>query len=137
MLKMKFSFFLLIVVAATCLVPAANAQTVLFAGAGSSAMFAGFGVAAYNPNAALAGQCPVGSKPAAVPPCSHWTSKGAAVINLVDSRNAGIKPETGNIWVVWDSAANTDVWLYVQVDSGVGDRCYFAQPPCNAVLAAS
>ena len=38
----------LVVATTLAVVPAANAQTVHFAGAGSSAMFQGFGVAAYN-----------------------------------------------------------------------------------------
>src|ERR1700758_1036332 len=50
-LQMKtFSSLCVALVVATTLavVPAANAQTVHFAGAGSSAMFQGFGAAAYN-----------------------------------------------------------------------------------------
>src|SRR5262249_12034331 len=35
------------------------------------------------------------------------------------------------IWIVTDSAANTNVWAYIKVDSVVGTRCYFAQPHCT------
>ena len=65
-------------------------------------------------------------------PCFHYTAKN---FNLSDGRpttkGGSTAVDLGNVWVVWDSAATTNVWAFIKVDSGVGDRCYFAQPHCN------
>lgn len=108
-------------------VPAARAAvTVKFAGAGSSAMWQNFALAAYN-----SGSCPSGG----VAPCFHYTGKN---FFLRDNRGGAgvIADEPGNIWIVWDSGSGTtaqSVWLYVNVDSVVGNRCYFANPRCLVV----
>lgn len=104
-----------------CIVPAAGAQTFKYVGAGSSAMWQNFALAGYN-----SGSCPTGG----TAPCKHFTAKS---FQLTDSRNSGISAETGNVWIVWDSAATANVWLYINVDSVVGLRCYFASPRCKVV----
>jgi len=96
----------------------ANAASPLLAdffAAGSSAQFNTFALAAANGSALCGG--------------FHWTQKNA--VTLVDPRSGLILPETGNIWIVWNSAAAAGtsggiVCAYVSVDSIVGLRAYFA-----------
>jgi hypothetical protein len=128
MLRIKSMLTLLILSMTAGVAPAAwAAVTIQFVGAGSSAMWQSFALAAYNRNA-----CPAGS--GAVAPCRHWTGKGSAIF-LKDSRGGGAIPnEAGNLWLVWDNGgANAKVWAYLSVDSVVGDRCYFANPRCALV----
>ena len=108
-----------------------NAQaqvTKTFWAAGSSAMYQSFALAAGMNNADGLGD------PAW---CGtfHWTYNSGA--NLVDSRNASILPEPGNIWVVWDNSTSpTCVMFYVSVDSIVGVRNYFAKSTVDILEAA-
>lgn len=86
-----------------------------FFAAGSSAQFNTFALAAAN-GSALCGT-------------NHWTQKNGAAI--VDPRNSSILNETGNIWIVWNAAAQAGtsggiVCAYVTLDSIVGMRAYFA-----------
>jgi hypothetical protein len=123
MTRMKSVFAVLLLTAIVAVAPQANAQTVKVVLAGSSAMWQSMALAAYN-----AGNCVSGG----TAPCFHYTGSN---FNLVDGRSA-VKGGTaavdlGNVWVVWDSAASPNVWAYSKVDSGVGDRCYFAQPHCS------
>jgi hypothetical protein len=57
-----------------------------------------------------------------------YTKKGVSTI--VDSRTAGIPPEGGNVWIVWDDtpAPNANIWAMISVDSTVGVRTFFATP---------
>jgi len=123
MTRMKSVFAVLLLTAIVSVVPQAHAQTVKVVLAGSSAMWQAMGLAAYN-----SGKCVSGG----TAPCFHYT---AANFNLADGRptvfGGSTAVDVGNVWVVWDSAASTNVWAYIRVDSGVGDRCYFAQPRCN------
>src|SRR5271165_137406 len=114
---------LLICITAGMITPSHAADNVQFVGAGSSAMWQNMALAAYN-----SGSCVAGA--GATAPCFHYTAKG---FRLVDQRSSTIGLETGNIWVVWDSnTTSRNVWMYVNVDSVVGNRCYFAQPHCLA-----
>jgi len=84
-------------------------------------------LAAYNQ-----GQCPV---PKAGLACFHYTD--STKFNLNDTRPTlkGLQGttavDTGDIWIVWDNTAGPNVWVYIKVDSIVGDRCFFASPRCN------
>jgi hypothetical protein len=123
MTRMKSIFAVLLLTAIVSVVSQAHAQTVKVILAGSSAMWQSMALAAYN-----GGNCVSGG----TAPCFHYTGSN---FNLVDGRPA-VKGGTaavdlGNVWVVWDSAASPNVWAYSKVDSGVGDRCYFAQPHCS------
>ena len=123
MTRMKSIFAVLLLTAIVSVVPQADAQTAKVILAGSSAMWQSMALAAYN-----GGNCVSGG----TAPCFHYTGSN---FNLVDGRPA-VKGGTaavdlGNVWVVWDSAASPNVWAYSKVDSGVGDRCYFAQPRCS------
>jgi len=71
-------------------------------------------------------------------PCFHYT---ASNFNLADGRptvkGGSTAVDLGNVWVVWDSnTTSINVWAYIRVDSGVGDRCYFAQPHCNVNISS-
>lgn len=114
-------------VATAAVVPAANAQVVHYVGAGSSAMFQGFIVAAANDMSTVVGQ--------PLTQFHHWSIKtgtqcgGASCATIVDNRRAGIPAEPGNIWIVWATDAGgvvTDLWAYVSVDSTVGVRTFLA-----------
>ena len=125
MSRMKFVLAALLITAIVGVVPQAHAQTgvpqVILAG--SSAMWQAMALAAYN-----SGHCVSG----ATAPCFHYTAKN---FNLSDERptvkGGATAVDLGNVWVVWDSSASPKVWAYSKVDSGVGDRCYFAQPHCT------
>jgi len=99
----------------------AHAQTVQVQFAGSSALWQTLALGTYN-----ASKCPAGA--GGVEPCSHYTSGSA--FNLTDGRPTPPVVDTGNLWIVWDSASPPNVWAYISVDSVIGNRCYFASPAC-------
>lgn len=110
----------LVLAAIVSVAPQAHAQTAKVVLVGSSWAWQTIGVGAYNN-----GNCPTGG----VAPCFHATYGS---VKLNDTRNASIPTgETGNLWVIWDSAPATNYWAYLTVDSIVGARCYFAHPRCN------
>ncbi len=142
MTRFKLLFAALVVVACVASVPHANAQTgctsapcVHYIGAGSSAMFQGFEVAAVNDIAPL-----LATGGATI---HHWSEKTSNTAGCagtcaagVDNRNSAITPQYGNLWVVWVCSSSvspcpaggiTDVWAYLSVDSTVGDRLFLAQ----------
>jgi hypothetical protein len=126
MSHMKSILAVLVLTAIVGVVPQAHAVAPInLQLAGSSAMWQSMALAAYNSGNCLSG---------ATAPCFHWT--GASKFNLVDSRpGAGsFITDTGNIWIVWDSAATPNVWAYINVDSVVGQRCYFAHPHCTVSI---
>jgi len=135
MTRMKLLFAAVALVASVAFVPAATATTVHFVGAGSSAEFQGFEVAAINDIATtLAGT--TGS-------VHHWSVKTANTVGCggtcaagVDNRSTGIIPQYGNLWVVWVCDTNTypcpageitDIWAFLSVDTTVGNRLFLAQ----------
>jgi hypothetical protein len=63
----------------------------------------------------------------------HYTAKNAG--EIIDIRQSGINPELGNLSVVWNSA-QTQVWVYLSVDSVIGNRAYFAQPRTSLQLVS-
>lgn len=106
----------------------ARAQGVKFLGVGSSAMFTTSAVATFNDVCSTR----TGSD------CHHYSIKGKNsgdgnnYAQAVDSRNAGIPAEGGNLWVIWDNNTSPiTVWGYLTVDSIVGNRCFFATPRCQ------
>ncbi len=120
----KIALAALLVAATFGVVPTANAQTVQFLGAGSSALFQILGVAAYND------LCyPVGG----TAHCHHYTIKGTTstgnnFAQIVDSRASGqIPPEGGNLEIIWNDNPLT-IWGYLAVDTIVGNRAFFAVP---------
>jgi hypothetical protein len=108
-------------------VPRVQAQNLEVVIAGSSALFNSLALGAYNGGTSIVsggGQT------------FHWTSASNAV-NLTDSRPTPVNNDAGTVWVVWDSAATPNVWIFDKVDSVVGNRCYFAQPHCSVNASAA
>ena len=141
MSKMKAVFAALVVAAMAITVPTARAVTTsapVIVASGSSAMWQTIGLAAYN-----AGNCTTASV-AVHPPCFHYTNdKAQSKFNLNDTRPVSLggsaNVDGGDLWIVWDSPTGTqkrNVWVYIKVDSVVGDRCFFAQPVCNITAPA-
>ncbi|HLV87867.1 MAG TPA: hypothetical protein VKV39_12860 [Candidatus Sulfotelmatobacter sp.] len=152
--RMKMLFAVVTIAATAAVVPVANAQVVHYIGAGSSAMWQGFAVAAYNDlgrGTDGAGICvsgliavvspgaPSGTTVGDACTVSHWTVKTAgALAGAVDSRTSGIPEEFGNFWVVYvtdtTTGNDTDVWSYLSVDSTVGVRTFLAVPRAKLVV---
>jgi hypothetical protein len=113
-----------------------SAQVVHYVGAGASAMYQGFEVAAVNDIGPLV----VNGGTATI---HHWSIKtshtggcGGTCAAGVDNRSTAISPQYGNLWVVWvcNTAANpcpaggvTDIWAYLSIDATVGVRLFLAQ----------
>jgi len=150
MKKITSLFAVLVLAATVAVVPAANAQVVHYLGAGSSAMFQGFDVAAYNDLANKAGstvqlRCSTGGYTCVA---SHWSVGSAVAKAFVQDNRAGvgvIPNEPGNIWIVWitcTAGANpcpagtggngtSDIWAYVSLDSVVGTREFLGRDAAN------
>lgn len=109
---------ILIAGATTTLFAASASAQLMVQGVGSSAQFQAMSLAAFQIAGAGAG---------------HYTAKNAG--EIIDSRQAGITPQLGNLAVVWNSAM-TQAWTYLSVDSVVGNRAYFAQPRTILQLAS-
>src|SRR5271168_2373167 len=125
--------------------PAVTAGTnVHYVGVGSSAMYNGFAVAAFNDlgPAALAA-CEAGGDTCTLNHWSNKTANQAAWCNDTRTITGGTTPvdQYANVWVVWvedtTNAKVTDLWAYLATDSTVGNRCYLAGDTLNfAALAA-
>ncbi|HXY09325.1 MAG TPA: hypothetical protein VEI52_15890 [Terriglobales bacterium] len=123
-MRTGISLLVAFLLVACLVVPAASAQTVMFIGAGSSAMWQEFALAAVN-DPTLNG-----------PGSHHWTTSGVCpdgsnCAQAFDSRSGPggtvDDHQGGNLWVVWNKA-ETRVWAYLSVDSVVGNRLFFATP---------
>jgi hypothetical protein len=115
------------VAAIVSIVPMAHAQHLETVIAGSSGLWQALGVGAYNNGTSIV---------AGGGATFHWTS-ASNTVNLTDTRVTPVNNDAGTIWVVWDSAATPNVWVYDKVDSVVGMRCYFAAPKCNVNATAA
>jgi hypothetical protein len=128
MTRIKSAFAVLVLAALVSVVPQAHAQTPKVILAGSSAMWQAMALGTYN-----VGKCVSGG----TAPCFHYTNSS---FNLSDSRptvkGGTTAVDSAGVWIVWDSAASPNVWAYIKVDSGVGDRCYFAQPHCTINISS-
>jgi hypothetical protein len=140
MSRMNAICAVLVLAAMVAVVPSAKATgpTGLVVASGSSAMWQTIGLAAFNN-----GNCGA-AKVKLTPPCYHWTSK--TKLNLQDTRPTLVKAsrggpgaateDAGNTWIVWDSNTSSSgphYWAYIQEDSTVGNRCFFAVPQCSIV----
>src|SRR5208282_1801392 len=124
---MKLVKCLMVLAVALCVIPSmSKAQTVQAAGGGSSALFLELGQG-------------TASGAATGTPCT-WTSGKTANIVARDTRSAqgsgpGNTDEQGNIWVTWSagstgscgspSGTGINIYSYMQLDSVVGNKCYF------------
>ena len=119
------AFFVVVVLTAIVgLASAAHAQ-VQFVGVGSSAMFNTISAAAFTDLCSSR----AGSD------CRHWSAKGKNSADNqnwaqgVDSRNSAIPVEAGSFFVAWDNnSAPIKIWSYLNVDTIVGERLFFAVP---------
>ena len=135
---MKFIKCVVVVALALCATASvANAQvtgTIRFLGGGSSALFNELGSASQH----IAGISCV------------WTSGKTANIVARDARFTPNIDEQGNIWVAWGPgsgsctapAGSYDIYSYQQLDSVVGDRCFFENdgsgtPGCVQVFSVT
>jgi ABC-type phosphate transport system substrate-binding protein len=131
---MKYMKYLLVLTLAMfATVSHANAQaSIQILGGGSSALFLELGQAAVT--GAGAGAC-------------VWSQGGNANVLARDARTSPATDEQGNIWVVWTAGSGTcaapagayNIWSYMQLDSTIGDRCYFevdasGTPGCVQVM---
>lgn len=122
----------LLLTAAMCLVPHAQAVTTIEAtAAGSSGAWQAFGVGTYNYCVKLA---------ATTSTCYHWTSP-SNVVNLTDTRVTPVNNDGGTLWVVWEvlnsTGAVSKIWSDNKIDSTIGNRCFFAQPQCTVDTTAA
>ncbi len=146
MTKVKFLYAVLAVTVALAAVPAANAAIKFhFNGAGSSAMYQGFGVAVTNDIAPNATTCGGAANVGTNCTIHHFTVKGSCTsfgggancAQLFDGRGA-TETEQAQYWIVYVCSGptatgctgtnTTDAWIYNQVDSTVGVRMFLAQP---------
>jgi hypothetical protein len=97
---------------------------------GSSAQYQMWGEAAVQGGGATPNGCGATVGVLAATQRNIWTQHNGAYGK--DNRPGAINEVKGDIWVVWDGAANgttaTVVCTYLNVDSGVGQRLFFAQP---------
>lgn len=118
---MKFVKYVIVLAIALCAIPSASkAQTVMAVGGGSSAIFLEMGQGAAS--GTYTGTTCV------------WTSKSDAV-NIIarDLRTTPETDESGNIWITWgpgtgscaSPAGSYNIYSYEQLDSVVGNKCYF------------
>ena len=133
---MKVAKYLLILVFAFCAFTSITNAQATFLGAGSSALFQELGQGAFN---RVNGLAPAGNgclwtsdKTTANPPGS-----GADYFAARDGRDAGIiannGDENGKIFFAWNAnggscaspTAGFELYVYIQLDSTLGDRCYF------------
>lgn len=125
---MKFLKYLIGLVVAFCAITnVSNAQTVTarLVGGGSSALFNELGSASQ----AITGT------PAQTVTCIWTKSKNANAVAR-DPRNGSTFDEQGMLWVAWSKGdgagatcavpvGNLDAYVYMQLDSVIGDRCFF------------
>lgn len=127
-------FLMSVVLSGAALLLASNcyAQTniaPLFNGAGSSGSFNALALAARISNTGGgSGVCGDHS----------WTKKSGTATGI-DNRNSGITAAGGSIWVVWDDTPepNRKVCSYLNVDSIVGNRLFWASPTGTVSLPSS
>jgi hypothetical protein len=131
MSRAKLIVAAVVVVAMFSAVPSGQAQTAMVIASGSSAMWQTTALGAWSCAATL------GKNVTA--PCHHWTD--STKFNLNDSRpSGGTVSDSGDIWVVWDSftgAGGPHYWAYLNVDSVVGLRCFYANPRCTITTGGS
>jgi hypothetical protein len=135
MKKLQSLFATCVAAASLAAVPVANAQTVHFVGAGSSAQFITSALAADQ----LAFNNITSHNDGTAGCTFHYTAGSAA--NIIDKRDTlnRIVPEIANLWVVWvgpkdgstcalsaGTGVPTDIWAMASVDSTVGVRAFLA-----------
>jgi len=117
---MKFIKYMVVLAVVVCSAASvSNAATIQFLGGGSSALFLELGQAAQS-SLATGTSC-------------VWTQKSSAGVLARDDRTTPTTDEKGNIWITWSKGTGTcaapvgafNIYAYMQLDSVVGDKCYF------------
>jgi len=88
----------------------AATSPVAFNGVGATVLFNTFGLAAYSSST-----CGTNS----------WTYKKGA--SGIDGRSSSIPAETGNVWIIWNTAETT-ICAYLGLDATVSAQLFFAVP---------
>jgi len=115
---------------ALAVAPVANAATAVWIGAGSSAQWQEYAVAAVNdPTIGATHHYTIKGKCSGVNCAQAFDSRSGAGGTVNDAQG-------GNIWIAWNSA-ETKVWAYLSVDSVVGNRLFFATPRARLQLSTS
>ncbi len=104
-----------------------NAQTVDFAAVGSSAMWLEVGQAAASTLGCV------------------WTTSSKTVEQPKDSRVGGGTLESTTAWIAWSPGAGTCsapsassiIYTYLNADSTIGNRCFFAKPRCTISITGT
>jgi hypothetical protein len=121
MKSMKLAVAIAVLATATMFGPAVNAQTFPFVGAGSSAAFNAL---------AFAGE--FGTSP--VCGIYNWSQNKGFVTGHDNRTAAGASDVAGTVWVEWNTSSGgatgpvTTICAYLNIDSIVGNRLFFAQP---------
>jgi hypothetical protein len=126
-----------IAVALSALTAGANAQTPVFVGAGSSALFLELADAAGTPSNNV---YPV---PSGLGATCVWSQKSGKTTSLTVSDGA---VESGQSWIAWSPStadstcttidSSTKIYVYVQLDSVLGNRVYFNNGKLGDVSAS-
>ncbi|HLX84745.1 MAG TPA: hypothetical protein VKR59_12660 [Terriglobales bacterium] len=130
MSRFKCMFAVVVLAAIVGIVPLASATTTVEVSiAGSSAQWQSLAVGAFY----TAGSATSTAH-------AHWTS-ASNVINVNDNRGGINNNDAGTLWAVWNCGTSTctptEVWLFLKVDSVIGDRCFFANPSCTITGSAA
>ncbi|MGO9446139.1 MAG: hypothetical protein ACLPXB_15395 [Thiobacillaceae bacterium] len=143
---MKFMKYVLVLLVACCAITSvSNAQTVVWVGGGSSALFLEVGQAAFafeNPG--------IGAQNHACVWSSAAVASGSDIASI-DSRPSSPDIQLGKIWVVWNKGTGTcaiptgsyNIYAYMSLDSVLGDRCFFEvdkvdnKPGCIVTMTPS
>jgi hypothetical protein len=122
---MKFVKYMFTLALAFCAFAGiSNAQTVAFLGGGSSALFSELGSASQSiPNISCLWTHSKATNPATTP-----------YFAATDNRSGVGLDEQGQIFIAWGPGGGTcaspsgsySIYAYIQLDSTIGDRCYFA-----------
>lgn len=97
-------------VALFALTASSHAQTLVFNGAGSSALFLELGQAAATP----------ASNGGTINAVNVWSAGSGAAVQALDPTTNQV--ENGQVWIAWTNDASPKVYLYLQTDSVVGIR---------------
>lgn len=97
----------------------AASSPVAFNGVGATVLFNTFGLAAYSTST-----CGTNS----------WTYKKGA--SGIDGRSSSIPAETGNVWIIWNTAQTT-ICAYLALNATIGAQLFFAVPQATISIPSS
>jgi hypothetical protein len=119
-LVLVFAAAMLLTSSVFAAVPCSSGATLQFVGVGSSAQF---NTLAYATSDVISVS---GLGPANVFSVTGKDSLGNNTVQILDSRPGVNKTDSATTWIIWDSAANCNVYTYWSVDSTVGVKDFMA-----------